>query len=84
MMAAQNSSISELVNDLPQRYTYSDRIQNFAVEKSQSLIEKGQLSPQDLIESLGFEHIIVEGIDSTDGLRILLTDRSKSCKIKLR
>lgn len=76
LMAAQEQSISKLVNDLPQRYTHSDRIQNFATEKSQALMAKGQDSPQKLIEQIGLEDLNVDNVDNIDGLRLLLSDNS--------
>ena len=76
LMAAQIQPISTLVCNLPQRYTYSDRIQNFATEKSQALIVKGKTSPQALIEQLGFKGVKIVKIDHTDGLRLTLSDKS--------
>lgn len=74
LMAAKNQSISGLVNDLPRRFTHSDRIQNFATEKSQALIAKGKTSPQGLIEQLGFDNVKIRKVDNTDGLRLTLSD----------
>ena len=74
LLAAQKQSISTLVNDLPSRYTHSNRIQNFAIEKSQSLIAKGTASPQELIEQLGFCNMEIVSVDMTDGLRLTLSD----------
>lgn len=38
LTAAGNGVISTLINALPQRFTYSDRIQNFAREQSLAII----------------------------------------------
>ncbi|MCE7556857.1 phosphomannomutase [Aliivibrio fischeri] len=76
LIAAQKQPISELVNELPQRYTYSNRIQNFATNKSEALIVKGQSLPKELIKQIGFENLDVDSIDSTDGLRLMLSDGS--------
>lgn len=69
---AKNKSIEGLVRDLPQRFTYSDRIQNFATEQSQKIISKATGQETRLIDSLGFEYMAVDNVDTTDGLRITL------------
>ncbi|PTP60933.1 phosphomannomutase [Vibrio splendidus] len=74
MMASQNSSISSLVSDLPKRYTHSDRIQNFSTDKSQALIAKGKKAPLELIELLGYINMEVVSIDTTDGLRLTISN----------
>jgi len=74
LCAAQNSSISNLVEKLPKRFTHSDRIQNFATEKSKAIIEQGKQDPAELLTKLGFENIEIKCVDETDGLRITLTD----------
>lgn len=74
LMAAQKQSISKLVNDLPQRYTHSDRIQDFATEKSQELIVEGKVEPQDLLKLIGLDNEEIDQIDTTDGLRLTLTN----------
>ena len=67
---AKKSSISSLVNELPKRYTDSDRIQNFPIQRSKSIIELGIKSPQLLIEKIGFNDCKVSCVDNTDGLRV--------------
>ncbi|ANU37682.1 hypothetical protein [Vibrio scophthalmi] len=74
LAAAGRGVISTLVNALPQRFTHSDRLQNFATEKSQSIIEKGKGDPAKLLALLGFENAEIEGVVETDGLRITLAD----------
>ena len=71
-------SLSELSTQLPQRFTYSARIKNFATESSQKLLEKYTRGSYEqnkaaietdfpvLIEKLGH----ISAIDTTDGLRI--------------
>ncbi|SBS61214.1 phosphomannomutase [Vibrio atlanticus] len=76
LMAAQNTLISALVKELPQRFTHSDRIQNFATEKSQALIAKGKVAPQDLLKLIGIENAEVDKIDTTDGLRLTLDNNN--------
>jgi len=74
LFAAQKGLISTLVDALPQRYTHSDRIQNFATEKSQALIAQGKQDPKKLLAQIGFPKAEIKNIDDTDGLRIALTD----------
>lgn len=74
LAAAGKGNISTLVNSLPKRFTYSDRLQNFAKEKSEKLIEFGIKSPAALMAKLGFENATISSTDITDGLRITLID----------
>ena len=74
LAAADKDVISTLINALPQRFTFSDRIQNFAKEKSQEIISKGKANPAKLLVKLGFENITITSVDETDGLRITLVD----------
>lgn len=76
LSAAQKSGIAALVKALPQRYTHSDRIQNFATEKSLIILEAGKLAPVKLISRLGFGELAVDKIDTTDGLRMTLSNQS--------
>jgi phosphomannomutase len=75
LAAAGEGVISTLVNALPQRFTHSDRIQNFATGKSQAIIAQGKIDPASLLARLGFEHVVVKSVDETDGLRITLADQ---------
>lgn len=64
-------TISELLHTLPERYTASDRLQNFPREKSLAIVQSGQQTPEELLGKLG----IISGfrsIDTTDGLRLTL------------
>ncbi|EPE4789735.1 phosphomannomutase [Vibrio vulnificus] len=70
---AKKSSIKSLVSNLPQRFTHSDRIQNFATEKSLAILEQGAKSPEELLLKLGFADLKVESTNATDGLRLFLT-----------
>ena len=74
LVAAQNSSISNLVKKLPQRFTHSDRIQNFSTAKSQAIIIQGKQEPAQLLTKLGFENAVIKDIDETDGLRMTLNN----------
>ncbi|WP_261857299.1 phosphomannomutase [Photobacterium sanguinicancri] len=72
LVAAGNNGISPLVNALPQRVTDSDRIQNFATEKSLQILADGQANPERLLVKLGFGNSAIKNVDVTDGLRLTL------------
>jgi phosphomannomutase len=74
LAAAGEGVISTLVNALPQRFTHSDRIQNFATEKSRAIIVQGKAEPAALLTQLGFDNVKIKKVDQTDGLRITLED----------
>ena len=74
LAAAGDGVISTVVNAVPQRFTHSDRIQNFATEKSKAIIAKGKQDPVNLLMQLGFGNVVIKSIDETDGLRITLED----------
>jgi len=71
--AAKQSSISTLVKALPARYTCSDRIQNFAKNKSAALLESIKSDPSAFILSSGLDGA-VKTINETDGLRMSLSN----------
>ncbi|KHT61581.1 phosphomannomutase [Photobacterium gaetbulicola] len=74
LAASSNKKISQLVNSLPQRITHSNRIQNFATEKSYAIITKAKEQPDCFLTQLGFSEVTVASIDTTDGLRFTLTN----------
>ncbi|PKI17943.1 hypothetical protein [Colwellia sp. 12G3] len=49
LFAVNKGLISTLVDALPKRYTHSDRIQNFATEKSQEIIAQGKQDHKKLL-----------------------------------
>lgn len=63
--------LSRLAADLPPRYTASDRLQNFAVEKSRELLAALSASPAAIVDLLGRAAV---SIDQTDGLRMTFAD----------
>ncbi|WP_275974244.1 phosphomannomutase [Shewanella pneumatophori] len=73
LSAAQNTTISQVVDKLPQRFTYSDRMQSFSTETSQKIIAEAEELPQALLTKLGIMESIVS-MDTTDGLRITLSN----------
>jgi phosphomannomutase len=71
---AGKGAISDLVKKLPEIYTASDRIQNFARDKSLAIIERGLTNPRALLVSLGLGEFDVVNVDTTDGLRMTLNN----------
>lgn len=72
----ENIKISKLVAALPARFTSSDRIQDFAKEKSIHLINEVQETPHLFLEKIGLNTLSCKTVDNTDGLRITLNDES--------
>lgn len=70
----KNTSIKELVAALPSRFTYSDRIQNFAKQKSLAILTQGKDNPETLLARLGVKNVSVSNVNFIDGLRISLSD----------
>ena len=70
MAHEQGCKVSELTESLPQRYTASDRLQNFETERSHLIIAGLRSSPAEipmLMASDAGSHVT---IDNTDGLRV--------------
>jgi phosphomannomutase len=61
--------LSQLTGDLPARYTASDRLQNFATDKSRALIHQLVAAPDLLAQTLAPQSGEVLGTDQIDGLR---------------
>ena len=74
LIASRNSTISQLVNNLPQRFTWSDRVKNFPSESSQQIIKNAISSPNNFFNKLGYESLSCSTIDETDGARFILTN----------
>lgn len=74
LAAASENNISALVNTLPQRMTHSDRIQNFSSKKSVAILKIAKEQPEYFLTQLGFSELVVAEINTTDGLRITLTN----------
>ncbi|MFT7009292.1 MAG: phosphomannomutase [Colwellia sp.] len=74
LVTARNTSISSLINSLPQRFTHSNRIQNFAVDKSFQLLEYGLNNPEQFLQKFDLGDVNVISVDDTDGLRLTLSD----------
>ncbi|MCU8104651.1 phosphomannomutase [Shewanella sp. SM101] len=67
-------SISSLVSQLPEIFTASDRIQNFPRKTSIAIIDQGLKDPGLLLAKLGLVDFEVVHVDTTDGLRIKLSN----------
>jgi phosphomannomutase len=71
-------AISQLVDGLPARYTYSDRVQQVPTEFSQAFIKKLKEDSQQMqcfLEAAGVVSPSIDIIDETDGLRIQLNNQ---------
>jgi phosphomannomutase len=67
--------LSELVQTLPPRFTASDLIRNFPLEKSQQVLRKLQSGESALLDGMwakGLGKVLgkVQAIDQTDGFRV--------------
>lgn len=69
-----NLAISSLVAQVPARFTYSNRIQDFATNKSKELLANILNQPDEFIFALGFTENKVQKIDTTDGVRLTLNN----------
>lgn len=70
MAAERGVSLSALSADLPGRFTASDRVQNFPVERSRALLSKLQGSREAIGSLVGAICGVVASEDLTDGLRL--------------
>ncbi len=69
----KKGNISALVTEVSKRFSASDRIKDFATEKSQALINQHKDDPSQLVSLLGFDEAVMNS-DTTDGLRITLAN----------
>ena len=65
--------ISALVADLPQRFTQSDRLQNFATQDSKALLAELAIDPSPLLSALALKETVTEQ-NTIDGLRLTLSN----------
>jgi len=73
LFKAKDSSVSALTQTLPKRFTHSDRLTDFAISKSQQIIEYGNQYPNKLLAQLGLGEDTLSHLNSVDGLRFTLT-----------
>ena len=66
----KNAPISKLLADLPERITYSDRLQDFSSDVSNQKIKELTAGVPDSITALFPQFGAVKDTDTTDGLRI--------------
>lgn len=76
LYSCRDSSISKLIEKLPERYTHSDRLQNISADMSSSLIKEGLNNQQYLLDYIGLGVLKSLSADVTDGLRITLDNGS--------
>ena len=72
---AGQSTISALLNNLPPRFTASDRITNFATAKSKELLAQAAAAPELFLTQLGFRGLEISDLNQIDGLRISLSNK---------
>ncbi len=70
MARLQGGKLSDLLKDLPQRYTASDRIQEFPVANSRALLDRLQADATAYRSLWGDELGAPLNCDTTDGLRL--------------
>lgn len=70
-------SLSQLVQTLPPRFTYSQRLKNFPQEKSKAIIDRlsGEKGKKEVESLLGEKLGKIEKMDYTDGVRITFTNQ---------
>lgn len=70
----KNLLLSSLVQTLPQRYTFSNKLQNFSTENSKKLVSKfsKENSKIELEKTFGYE---VESINYIDGVKVFLKNQ---------
>ncbi|PWI34548.1 phosphomannomutase [Vibrio albus] len=73
LVAGLEDGIAPLVNQVSTRFTDSDRVQNFATEKSREILAKAEGQESKLLKLLGYETEVTE-VDTTDGLRMTLAN----------
>ena len=70
LAAARGGKVSALMQDLPARYTASDRLQDFPVDSSRKLVEKLTHDSLTLHNYLAPDDAKAVNSDTTDGLRV--------------
>ncbi len=71
--ASEQRNISSLIEELPKRYAYSDRIRNFPTQRSNELLNRLTTDPFLQVEISG-KSDTPECIDTTDGIRMIFKD----------
>lgn len=71
---ANGANLSALNNLLPGRFNYSDRLKNISKAQSGPLIDLGVNNPSKLLNALNLNEFSVKHADTTDGVRLTLTN----------
>ncbi|WP_016954018.1 phosphomannomutase [Catenovulum agarivorans] len=71
-LLTQKATLAEQLKTLPPRFTVSDRLKDFATEKSKALIAELTTQPEKVAAQLGFAS--VNNVNTTDGLRITMNN----------
>ncbi|QMM75001.1 phosphomannomutase [Escherichia coli] len=74
LTTASKSKISTLVESLPQRFTWSDRVKDFPSVESKKIINDAISAPDAFLNNLGFSILTCIDIDETDGARFTLSN----------
>jgi phosphomannomutase len=72
VLSLAKKGIVPLVQKLAQRFTASDRIKNFATDKSKAMIARAIESPVQFMRDLGYSSVLVDSVNTVDGFRISL------------
>jgi phosphomannomutase len=70
----EGKTIASLVEQCSLRFSASDRVKNFPTDNSKALLAKYSENPAELIQLLSFNEVAVSNVDTTDGLRITLSN----------
>ncbi|MCS2150046.1 phosphomannomutase [Scandinavium manionii] len=73
LVASTENRVSTLVNALPQRFTWSDRLSNYPSQKSQKIIADAVESPESFLAQLQLQGLSCINVDLTDGARFILS-----------
>ncbi|EWH08489.1 phosphomannomutase [Catenovulum agarivorans DS-2] len=71
-LLTQKATLAEQLKTLPPRFTVSDRLKDFATDKSKALIAELTTQPEKVATALGFT--AVNNVNTTDGLRITMNN----------
>jgi phosphomannomutase len=72
--AASGQNLSTLLEDLPSRFTVSDRIPNVSTDWSREFLVTAAMNPSDALTRLELSCRTLASIDQTDGLRMTFAD----------
>lgn len=76
LVAAGSGPISALVEQLPQRFTASDRLKDFPRENSLAILEQVLQAPAGFFDQVGLTGREILNVNQTDGVRLTLDDES--------